>query len=413
MSSKPLAVLLVSAVPLFGCGGGDSTAVAPAVRDSAGIRIVENAAPSLSGRQAWKVTDPVVEIGVVAGELAQQLDRVIGAGRLRDGRIVVANGGTNELRFFDAKGRHLKTAGGRGGGPGEFRRMLAFGRVRGDTIIVSDTRAGIVSRFDGQGVYLEKVFLDLPGGDPPRFLPDGSLLLPLYESGGFGGELELFAAGTRTAEADGLYRPEFELLRFGAGAETADTIGRFVGGEIWKLELGGGVRATRPRPFARHHVYSPAGDGVVVMHNDRPEIRRFAADGTLEMIIRFEARPPAAISAADRTAVRDSFMLGINPASAPRFERWLGEVPYPPTRPIAQAVVGGTEGSVWLQEGAAPAGGLERWSIFGADGTWLQRVDLPAGTVPLEIGADYLLGLWRDELDVEFVRLHRITKPGS
>ena len=48
------------------------------------------------------------------------LDGVIDALVLSDGRIVVANQGTYELRVFNPSGIHFDTWGGEGEGPGEF-----------------------------------------------------------------------------------------------------------------------------------------------------------------------------------------------------------------------------------------------------------------------------------------------------
>ena len=56
------------------------------------------------------------------------------------------------------------------------------------------------------------------------------------------------------------------------------------------------------------------------------------------------------------------------------------------------------------------------FEIHAPDGTWLGSVALPPGLergfiqyqAPyMEIGTEYVLGVWRDELDVQYVRLHR------
>ena len=62
------------------------------------------------------------------------LHRVMDATKLPDGRIVVANNGTHELRVFDAAGTHVATWGGRGEGPAEFLEMWQVERWPGDSI---------------------------------------------------------------------------------------------------------------------------------------------------------------------------------------------------------------------------------------------------------------------------------------
>jgi hypothetical protein len=43
--------------------------------------------------------------------------------------------------------------------------------------------------------------------------------------------------------------------------------------------------------------------------------------------------------------------------------------------------------------------------IFAPDGEWLGTIALPDRLTVLEIGSDYVLGVWRDEFDVERVQL--------
>lgn len=93
---------LVTALLVQGC-----TKSAPSrtyvVRDSAGVTIVENTSPAWSSGEEWRVVEPpVVEIGVIDGDQRYQLSRVLGVGRLSDGRILVANGGSQEIRVIRA-----------------------------------------------------------------------------------------------------------------------------------------------------------------------------------------------------------------------------------------------------------------------------------------------------------------------
>lgn len=55
--------------------------------------------------------------------------------------------------------------------------------------------------------------------------------------------------------------------------------------------------------------------------------------------------------------------------------------------------------------------GDSHWDVVTPAGRWLGTVTMPPRTRPLEIGADYLLGLWCDSDDVEHARLHRLVKP--
>lgn len=73
-------------------------ASAQATRDSAGIRIVDNARPADDSRLPWRIgAEPAVSIGEVVGEEAYLLYRANDATILPDGRIVIANTGSSEL----------------------------------------------------------------------------------------------------------------------------------------------------------------------------------------------------------------------------------------------------------------------------------------------------------------------------
>jgi hypothetical protein len=54
--------------------------------------------------------------------------------------------------------------------------------------------------------------------------------------------------------------------------------------------------------------------------------------------------------------------------------------------------------------------GGARWTVLDAAGEPVATVRTPASVYPLEIGEDYVLGIALDELDVETVWLHRLTK---
>lgn len=89
--------------------------------DSAGVIIVDNEPPAPESRLAWSIgSQPTIAIGSVDSGEADQFFRVTDATRLSDGRIVIANTGSNELRVFNPDGTHAGTWGGMGEGPGEF-----------------------------------------------------------------------------------------------------------------------------------------------------------------------------------------------------------------------------------------------------------------------------------------------------
>lgn len=130
-------------VPLLvglGCSGADGPAGSQtpppvAVRDSAGVLIVESHWPD----REWQIASvPELRLGTVQGEAPYQFHRVQFAARLDDGRVVVLDGTRLEIRFFGPDGRHHETLGRQGGGPGEFGNFSSQFLGSGDTLWVLD-----------------------------------------------------------------------------------------------------------------------------------------------------------------------------------------------------------------------------------------------------------------------------------
>ena len=78
-----------------------------------------------------------------------------------------------------------------------------------------------------------------------------------------------------------------------------------------------------------------------------------------------------------------------------------------------------SEDNLWVEEFNDVGFGQGRFSVFRSDGAWLGLIDLPEGLPEsrggffqpwMEIGPDYLLGVWVDQYGVEQVRLYRIEK---
>lgn len=127
------------------------------MRDSAGIRIVENPprrtspiAFTLSAKPNFDVggveSDPEVELGA-----RNPYPRAI---RLSDGKVVVTD--RTRIQFFDQTGKRLKIFGREGGGPKEFRSTSAVCRTRGDTVLVSDDGLRRITVLDKAGNYLSE-----------------------------------------------------------------------------------------------------------------------------------------------------------------------------------------------------------------------------------------------------------------
>ena len=378
--------------------GGDSSALEAVVRDSADVRIVENPRPPAGSRLGWRVgAEPAVSIGKVEGEDPYLLDRVRDALVMPDGRIVVANGGTDELRVYDALGNHVTTWGGRGEGPGEFTSLSQVDRWPGDSLIAPYSQGRRLSVLDSEGNFGRAFTLQR---DDAFFLveavsPSGVILsTDLVMRGGL---------------PEGLNRPGQHYRVRGTEGELLSSLGSFPGTELfssWSGSSGVVVEIL----FA-HRVSTFAwADLMAVAPNDSYEIRSFDRNGTLRRIVRrdHDLVVPTSVHI---DATIESRIAGIpEEERAERRQRMresYGQVPLPETFPAFATALTDLADHLWVQEYDLPGEETPSpvWTVFDPEGHVLGFVETPAGLSIFEIGEDYVLGLATDDLGVQYVQV--------
>lgn len=403
----PLAALTITLAAA--CTAGDRATSGFAVRDTLvvhggtehRVEIAENPAPGPT-LPTWRIAeDPDLALGGLEAEGELALFRVAGAFRLADGRIVVADGGSTKLKFFDPAGQLVGTAGGPGAGPGEFRSLRDFMRLPGDALVVWDLQQARLTFFDAAGELAETRRIATASGSPPGsvtgIFSDGSLLARGFNSRG-------------SQVPDGLRRDSTALLHLAADGALADSLGAIPGGEIFYQAEDGGFSFYWP-PFARSTHLVMAGNHLYLGDTGRPEIQVQRPDGTPVRLIRWAepGRPVTTVAAeAARGWVRET---NDSEYSRPHIERMLREVPLPERMPAFLHFLVDDDAHLWVAEHRNPwETGDTEWLVFGTDGRLTARIELPLRFRPTQIGTDFILGLATDEFDVEQVRLYRLGR---
>ncbi len=398
----PTALLLLATA--CADGGEPVVHVATGIRDSAGITISENAGPEWGGQTPWTVAaDPEVTIGTVGGAEEYQLNEVQNAVRLGNGTIAVADGGSNRVRIYDRTGSHLRDIGGGGDGPAEFRMLGSVGRIRGDSIAAWDARSRRITIFDPRGDFSGvTVVRDVPGlvvADHGWFA-DGSVLITPG----------LSVAGTRNALPGDRREPVTWMRATRDG--TADTLTVLPGREEVVSRHGNTVSIGPVLYGNDSHVFA-AENALYGGPSDLPEVQVWSADGRLQRIVRWAAKPRA-VSTADRKWVREQARARqerrralLAQIGGPADQSEEAEPASRDTHPYFDRIVVDTEGELWVRTWAG-YGGVQEWLVFDRNGVLQGVVSTPASLEITDIGGDYILGLSRDELDVQQVRLYRI-----
>lgn len=403
-SSLRTSALLV--VILAACGGSASSdrdaALRTEIRDSAGIRIVDNG--SAAG-VVWREIDetPLLEIAPVTGE--GELLRIVGAHRLSDGSLVVASAGTSTIAIFGADGTRKATFGNKGGGPGEFEWMVSLIRLPADSFGVWDVQHARLSIFTTGGLAREVSFAGEAGrGGRRTVLAHAGDQTWLVRPAGisFG----------NSAPQPGVIRDTARFAIFSGLEGTVDTLTALPAGESF-LSIGmQGSQVSMVELMSlpvRRMAQAVVADSLIwAMSSERWEIEGRRRDGSLAGLIRLgeptRAFPPelyAAMKAARLEAT----------APGPQQDRiataWDGW-PVPEFEPVMQGLKRASDGSLWVERYTALDTMPRVHVVFDGEGKVLGEVRLPPRFRTMDIGPDWILGVWQDEDDLEWVRIYRM-----
>ena len=406
-----LAIAAAAGIASAACDGSSRWG---GVRDSAGIRIVESVEPLLDSTRAWRISErPSVVIGDDSSVAAQQFADIGGALVLGGGRIVVVNGRPPELRLFDSTGRHIRTIGRRGEGPGEFARPREVIRYRGDSIAVHDRFGFKVSVFDSSGAFGRSALAPRTRSTPAlRHSSDIPTLIGAVASGDL-----TFAFPDRFAEGNAeIIVGDLLLVRSTADGQRSDTIAAVPGIENVVAPGSGPVRR-KPYLFTGF-ARAASTDSILLVTTPRQNtVTAYRLSGSPVLIAR-DLRPARPVDR-DLMARYARFLRGSvrpdmdNPDPEVTIRRLVEETPTP------DSIAGFTDiridatGHVWVRHVGVP--GVDttdaRYSIFDQRGALLTDVRVPAQFYIADVGAAYVLGVHHDSLGVQSIRRYALQKP--
>jgi hypothetical protein len=374
-----LSAIVVIVFGLAGCTDARSGAAESfAATDSAGIRIASNV---WSG--AWEVPEwqlaavPALSIGDPAPSPEYELHRVYYARTTPAGRIIAAVN-LHEIRIYEADGRYVRTIGRQGSGPGEFEFLWDAHPV-GDTLIrsldVANRRVTIFAARD-DAIRTESTMIPVSSPNGAGLLADGS-----------------YAGLSMVAD-----RPnERVVLLIAPDGASADTLG------VVSAPASSESAVANARPmFEPAFSSTAAGRWVWAGWEGRYEIRRYAPDSRLEQIVRstFAGEP---VTDAIRQSVTEAVPAGSEAARRTPV--------FPDRLPAWNKLLASPSGWLWVRREPSPLEeAANTWDIFDPEGRLAAYIRIPMTGRLSEVGDDYVLGVFRNELDVESIRRYAIVR---
>jgi hypothetical protein len=376
-------------IGLSSCGSFRDANRTTVIADSAGIAIALSD-PSHEMLAEWRLAPlPKIEIGRSSSDPEYQLFQVRSARQLRDGGIVLANNGTAEIRFYDAAGTFVGATGRRGYGPGEFQQVGWVGAYA-DSNFVFDAMLSRFTVIDPEGRFARTFSLDQAGGSslvwPVAFLSDNSLVVAT-------------AAAMTGLTGAGVVRDSAVYLRMGLDGGILDTIGRFPIGERLLFTVGE-VITVLSRPFG------PSGHGAVVAGEiyhgfaDEFEVGVYSVAGELRRVIRL-SHDMVNVTRSDIDDYR---------SERPRWSHLLDLSIYPAKMPAFSRLLATADEKLWIEEYPVAGAEQRRWWVFEPDGSLVSTIRMPPRFRLLQVGRDVVIGVWRDDLDVERVQVYDLIR---
>jgi hypothetical protein len=309
---------------------------------------------------------------------------ILGATRLRDGTVIVADRGPYAVSVLSPAGRLLKQFGRRGSGPGEVRRLRGFLRC-GDTLVTLDADADRTTLFRLDGSFIRQFRFGAPeaGRTPYRTVCNNA------------GVFAHYAWETIRDGRAGVYRPQVPFWVTTANAKVVATLGTFPGSERYGLVTDNVFRAARPLPLGRESEIAIGDSTVFVGLADRYEVLAFTLAGRPAGQIRRDV-PEMRVTRADvdNAKARDFTLSGAMWHST--IERDYEAMQIPPMLPPYRSLQVDAAGLLWVQSYPRRSEDMVLWRVFSARGTALAEVAVPANLEVFEIGVSYLLGRYVD-----------------
>jgi hypothetical protein len=164
-----------------------------------------------------------------------------------------------------------------------------------------------------------------------------------------------------------------------------------------------------PAPFPRRTIVAPQDKLIVLGTNEGPFVdflRR--GDGTWT---RIEWRQSARPVERGHLELFVEALVGSAGGGREQLRQILSTALLPKELPWYDAIVVAQDSSIWIREYALPGEDSSLWRVLEPTGHLNATAMLPSSFVPTRIGADGLLGIATDSLNVERVMRFRLIDP--
>ncbi len=350
----------------------------------------------LSGQEPLRISVdsvPILRLGTIDGEGPTaffQVEDIV----IHGDTLVVANRGSNEIRFFSLpEGRYLRSVGGFGEGPGEFQWLRFIEECHRGELTAFDPIALRITIFSFDGRLIETHRLPQLG---ERRVSD-------VRCGFDGGYLAEFQGWSRV-DVGQSYRPMMSLVELPRdGSVEPRVVMEAMADERYRFP-----RSDGPRVFGKKTVFVAWQDQLVVGTGDAFQLKVVDRSGMESFTLSIHDAPvpvqPRHVHFVTERQVQAVESYGESVVAELRHN--METIDYPRTFPPYNHVEVDATGRIWIERYPIPeAGWRQTWEVFSSHADHLASVTFPVGFVPFWIGTTRVAGKRRITLGVEVVEV--------
>jgi hypothetical protein len=341
----------------------------------------------------------VLSVGSLDGDAASSFDRLSGAYLLDGELIAVLDDGASQLKFFDLDGTSVSAFGRSGQGPGEFQGLTFLG-FSSDSLWVFDGRQQRITVMDPEsgGFRVAQAAVDNARLGPVGLLARGSVVLAADLA---------FSSAVIDELPAGLQRFGAAYVRLDPLGALEDTVLVTQGSERILMYGPQAVQMLRPL-LARSVSHAVRNEEILQGSQDAYQIGVYSEDGILRSLIR-RSDVDVRLDEASYSSAVEERVLAAPEAARPGLRSLYQDQPKPESRPAYARFLVDSEGFLWVQD-FSYGGDARSWAVFDPEGVWLGAVEFPDRFRPTQILEDQVVGVWRDELGVEYARIYELAR---
>jgi hypothetical protein len=338
-----------------------------------------------------------LRIGVVHGPAEQSFSGIVGAVRLSNGLIAVADGDGHVVRFFSTSGAHLRSFGRAGAGPNEFEMLWWMGLCPTGDLLIADAALGRGTVMPpNNAAQIRTVTL------PSRILfnrylsceSDGNVVVLLNRP-----VLQTVPRGeVRTFPA--------AVVRFDLDSGAQDTLIALPGTEYF---FGNKVAGYSPLPLGEETLAAAGAGRVYAAQNGGDQIHVIDLATSRRTAFR-HGLPRTRPTSAARESAKSELIERVSLESTRKLlADVLAEAPVSENRVAFTDMKTDRRGRLWLRLPSLANSVV--WRVLTRDGRHVASIRMASRLDPVDIGESHIVAVDRDPLGVQTIRVYSFSSP--